>query len=168
MSHNQSFINRLATKIWDIREGQIIEYPGDLEAYFCHIAGTEEGSADGCSQGTTHEQGWGGKASVRKREDRKEEKREKAGKRQLAYNTLKPILAEVDRLEGRIAELEVRQEEVEKLLADPDIFSDKNRSVPLLNEYKALRDDLDALLLKWEQRQDQLEATRSELESGGR
>ena len=160
VSHNQSFINRLATKIWDIRGGEIVEYPGNLAEYFYHIARTEEESANGSGQGDTHEEGGGNKASVKKGRDRKKEKRGKAEKRRLIYDTLKPILAEVERLEGRIAEVEVRQKELEKLLADPDIFSQKDRGVPLLSEYKALRKEHDELLLKWEQSQDKLEATR--------
>jgi ATP-binding cassette subfamily F protein 3 len=168
VSHNQSFINRLATKIWDIRGGQIVEYPGNLDEYFYHIARAEEESANGSGQGSTHEERGGKKASVKKGQDRKKEKRGKAEKRQLTYNTLKPILVEVERLEGRIAELEVRQEELEKLLAQPDMFNDKNRSVPLLSEYKAVREEQDELLLKWEQTQDKLEATRRELGMGDR
>ncbi len=163
VSHNQSFIKRLATKIWDIRGGEIVEYPGNLTEYFYHIARTEDESANSSSREYTHEETGKNKASVKKGQDRKKEKREKAEKRQLIYNTLKPLLAEVERLEGRIAELEVRQKELEKLLADPDIFSDKNRGVPLLSEYKALREEQDELLLKWEQSQDKLEITRKEL-----
>jgi ATP-binding cassette subfamily F protein 3 len=162
VSHNQSFIKRLATKIWDIRGGEIIEYPGNLTEYFCHIAGTEDASANSSSLRHSHEE------TGKKVPDRKKEKREKAEKRQLIYNTLKPLLTEVERVEGRIAELEVRQKELEKLLADPDIFSDKNRGVPLLSEYKVLREEQDELLLKWEQGQDKLEITKKELGAGDR
>ncbi|NOR05316.1 MAG: ATP-binding cassette domain-containing protein [Deltaproteobacteria bacterium] len=168
VSHNQSFIKRLATKIWDIKGGEIVEYPGNLTEYFCHIAGTEDESANSSSRKHTHEETEKNKASFKKRQDRKKEKRGKAEKRQLIYNTLKPLLTEVEKLEGRIAELEVRQKELEKLLADPDIFGDKNRGVPLLSEYKALREEQDELLLKWEQGQDKLEITRKELGAGDR
>lgn len=168
VSHNQSFIKRLATKIWDIRGGEIVEYPGNLTEYFCHIAGTEDEPANSSSREYTHEERRKNKASVRKAPDRKKEKRKKAEKRQLIYSTLKPLLTEVERLEGRIAEFEVRQKELEKLLADPDIFGDKNRGVPLLSEYKALWEEQDELLLKWEQGQDKLEMTRKKLGAGDR
>lgn len=42
VSHNQSFINRLATKIWDIRDGLIIEYPGSLKEYYTHLEENEK------------------------------------------------------------------------------------------------------------------------------
>ena len=163
VSHNQSFVNRLATKIWDIRGGEIIEYQGNLDEYYYHIASAEEEPAKGYDQGTLYEGRRGKRASVKKGQDRKKQKRGKAEKRQLIYDTLKPILAEVDRLEERIAELEARQEELERLLAEPDMFNDNNRSVLLLKEYKAVREEQDELLLKWEQTQDKLETGRSEL-----
>ncbi|PXF56381.1 MAG: ABC transporter [Deltaproteobacteria bacterium] len=168
VSHNQSFIKRLATKIWDIRRGEIVEYPGNLTEYFYHIAMTKDDSPNSSIREYTHEETGKNKTLVKKASDRKKEKRGKAEKRQLIYNTLKPILTEVERLEERIAELEVRQKELEKLLADPVIFSDKDRGVPLLSEYKALREEQDELLLKWEQSQDELEITRKELGAGDR
>lgn len=33
VSHDREFIRSLATRIWDIRDGQIIDYPGTLEEY---------------------------------------------------------------------------------------------------------------------------------------
>ncbi|MBW1718688.1 MAG: ABC-F family ATP-binding cassette domain-containing protein [Deltaproteobacteria bacterium] len=168
VSHNQSFIKRLATKIWDVRGGEIVEYPGNLAEYFYHIAGTEDESANSSGRKYTHEERGKNKASVKKGQDRKKEKRGKAEKRQLIYNTLRPLVTEVERLEGRIAVFDVRQKELEKLLADPVIFSDKNRGVLLLSEYKSLREKQDELLLKWEQSQDKLEITRKELGAADR
>ena len=52
---------------------------------------------------------------------------------------------------------------LEKTLADPDFFSDKNRSVPLLSEYKTVREELDGLLLQWEQDLGRLETVKREL-----
>jgi len=163
VSHNQSFIKRLATKIWDIRRGEIVEYPGNLTEYFHHIAIKDDESAHSSSREYAHEITDKNKVLVKKTPDRKKEKREKAEKRQLIYNTLKPLLTEVERLEKRIAVFEVRQKELEKLLADPNIFGDKNRGVPLLSEYKELKKKQDELLLKWEQSQDKLEIKRKEL-----
>jgi len=52
---------------------------------------------------------------------------------------------------------------VEKTLADPDIFGDKEISVPLLTEYKDIRTELDRLLLKWEKDQVKLESVKLDL-----
>lgn len=158
VSHNQSFINRLATKIWDIRDEEIVEYPGNLEEYYFHTAATIEEWAVGSGR-----KGMDSEGSVRKGIDRKQEKRRRAETRQKISDALKPILSEGERLEGRIADLESKQEDLEKSLADPDLFRDKNRSIPLLNEYKAVRKELEELIIMWEQNQDKLESTRKEL-----
>ncbi|MFO8239712.1 MAG: ATP-binding cassette domain-containing protein [Dissulfuribacterales bacterium] len=166
VSHNHSFIKSLATKIWDIRKGKIIEYPGNLAEYFHHIALMKNDSAGSSLRDCTNEESGKNKTLDKKEQDRKKDRRQKAERRQLVYNTLKPLLAEVKRLERQIAVLEVRQKNLEKLFGDPDIFSDKNRGVPLLREHKALREKQDKLLLKWEQNQDKLEITRKELGVG--
>ena len=49
------------------------------------------------------------------------------------------------------------------MLADPEIFRDKDRSVPLLNEYSHVRKELDQLLSDWEKRQGELEYTKKGL-----
>ncbi|MCP4681938.1 MAG: ATP-binding cassette domain-containing protein [Desulfobacterales bacterium] len=160
VSHNQSFINRLATKIWDIQGRKLLIYPGNLTEYYEHLARLEFQQAE--KERGREDTPKNGK--INKVRDRKAEKREKARRRQLIHDALKPILNQGEALEGQISELESRQKELEKTLADPDIFSDKNKSVPLLKEYNILRKELDALLWKWEQNQDQLESAKKKME----
>ena len=171
VSHNQSFVNRLATKIWDIRGQGIVEYQGRLDEYYERLLKTD--STSGQKEGDISNAREPGSLMVRredgnhpnkKKGDRKREKREKAEKRQLIYETLKPIQDRLEDLEKRISDLEARQGEVEKILADPDIFGDKERSVPLLTEYKDIREELDKLLFKWEKDQDRLESAKMKLE----
>ncbi|MBW1797503.1 MAG: hypothetical protein JRJ21_03650, partial [Deltaproteobacteria bacterium] len=103
------------------------------------------------------------KKSGKNMQSRKEQNREQAEKRRLIHDTLKPILTELEDLEQRIAGIESRQKEIEKILADPEIFRDKDRSVPLLNEYNHIRKELDQLLSAWEKRQGELESTKKGL-----
>ncbi len=159
VSHNQSFVNRLATKIWDLKENEVVEYPGNLEEYYRDIDSDEDGFADSSAQ----DKDGAGQMPAKKSQDRKREKRQEAERRQLIYETLKPIRDELERLEVRIDGLETRKGEIEKTLADPDFFSDKNKSVPLLSEYHEAREELDDQLLKWEQNQEKLEAMERKL-----
>ena len=78
--------------------------------------------------------------------------------------TLKPIQDRLIQLEARIADLEKRKEELEATLSDPEVFADKTRSLPLLNEYNEARAKLDELLARWEYAQDRLESAKRELE----
>ncbi|MCD4716314.1 MAG: ABC-F family ATP-binding cassette domain-containing protein [Desulfobacterales bacterium] len=169
VSHNQSFINRLATKIWDIRGREIIEYPGNLDEYYDHLERIkvrqdtiEKNSKSVPQKGLTKNHDSAPKESGQSR-NRKAQKREQAEKRRLIHDTLKPILTELEDLEQRIAGLESTQKEIEKMLADPEIFRDKDRSVPLLNEYSHVRKELDQLLSDWEKCQGELESTKKGL-----
>ena len=163
VSHNQSFVNRLATKVWDIRETGVVEYPGNLNEYYAHVAAMEKELEDISGQEALQGQNHIREAPQKKYKDRKEEKRRSAEKRRLVHDTLKPILTEVQYLEGQISELESRQEGLEKRLADPDLFSDQSRSVPLMNEYSEVRAELEELILKWEQSHSQLESAKKDL-----
>src|SRR5690606_17312768 len=47
VSHNRSFINQLATAIWEVKDGQLLRHPGNLDDWTYHQAQLEadEGSA---------------------------------------------------------------------------------------------------------------------------
>jgi len=159
VSHNQSFINRSATKVWDLGGGEITEYPGNLDEYYDHLSRMGEGQENGLS-GTKKRTK---KPTVQKTRDQKRERKERAERRRIIHDTLKPIQTELENLERRIAEREARQKEVEKMLADPSVFSDKNKSVPLLKKYSESRRELDDLLLRWEQAENKLESAKEML-----
>jgi protein subunit release factor A len=53
--------------------------------------------------------------------------------------------------------------EVERLLSDPETFKDKEKCVPLLNEYTELKKKLEELMGRWEYNQEELESAKQEL-----
>ena len=160
VSHNQSFVNRLATKIWDMRDRTILEYPGTLSEYFRHMEGKaeEKNGVAKIAQGDDREGDSG--PGVR---GRKMIRKEKAQRRHLVTSALKPIQDELKELEGRIDGLEKRKVELEKILIDPEVFKDKAKGVPLLNEYGELRKKLEDLMTRWEYNQRELESARKEM-----
>jgi ATP-binding cassette subfamily F protein 3 len=95
--------------------------------------------------------------------NRKLRRREKAEMRRHISATLKPIRDSLAELERRIDDLENKGRELEQTLADPDVFKDQKRSLPLLNEYGEVKNKLEELLLRWEYRQEELESARKEL-----
>mgnify|MGYP001048178013 CR=1 FL=1 len=110
VSHNLSFVNRLATKIWDIRDGTIVEYPGTLHEYFDHLAGK---AAEEEAEQDRQEESEEGDTPFRQK--RKNLRREKAEKRSLISTALKPIETKLRQLEERIDEMEKRKIELEHL-----------------------------------------------------
>jgi len=164
VSHNQSFINRLATKIWDIREGVIWEYPGTLDEYYYHLSTAMESPTIATQNDVRGEEGQVQNATQKSRPSRKSIRRKKAERRRLISETLKPIQDALSQLEERISGVEAREKELEKILAEPEIIMDKSKYLPLLNEYGELKKELEALLLKWEQKQDELVSVKRDLE----
>lgn len=159
VSHNQSFINRSATKIWDLSQGKITEYPGNLSEYYDHLSRMGAASENGRLVKRERIK----KPATEKTRDPKKERKERAERRQKVNDTLKPIQTELENLEKQISGIEARQKEVEKMLADPALFSDKDRSVPLLKKYNQSKQTLNSLLLKWEQTENKLESAKKML-----
>ncbi|MCF8130018.1 MAG: ABC transporter ATP-binding protein, partial [Deltaproteobacteria bacterium] len=165
VSHNQSFVNRLATKIWDIRGRELIEYPGTLKEYYRHLEETEENIDMGLKNPSKSREKEGDKADSSTGKNRKRDKRKEAEQRQRVHDMLAPIRKELELTENTISKLETRQKEVENLLADPKIFEDGSKSVPLLSEYKEVTTKLEIQLEKWEECHDKMASAKSRLES---
>ncbi len=158
VSHNLAFVNRLATKIWDIRDGEVVEYPGSLEEYEAHLAQNETGAAEEIVEEAAPD------FNEKPRQSRKELRRERAEKRRRVHEVLRPLETSLQRIEDRIQTLETRKKALEQDLADPELFRDESRSVPLLKEYDRVKEDLEDLLTDWERTQERLESVREEAE----
>lgn len=173
VSHNQYFVNKLTTKIWDLTGTSVNEYPGNLDEYYTHLTETErpfrgivsEAGKTGDKKSNPAEAG--PPLPGVKARDRKKNRQKRAKKRQHIHNILNPIQNELKEMEDRITELENRQKEVEKKLADPEVFEDKEISVPLLTEYKALRERIHDHISRWEDGQERLESAKTALEAEG-
>jgi ATP-binding cassette subfamily F protein 3 len=165
VSHNQSFVNRLATKIWDIRNGVIIEYPGTLYEYYDHLARIETSSQkEFIEEAKTADSVEDESLINRDALNKKDKRKERAEIRHRISETLQPIEKKLVDIEERITIMEQREKEIEKKLVDPELFKDEGKSVPLLNEYNELREKLKELMLRWEYQHDQLEKTKRELD----
>ena len=158
VSHNLAFVNSLATKVWDIRDGEVVEYPGTLDEYEAHLARKGLDVVAGKAGGGT-----GAPDNREKpRQRRKELRKERAEQRRRARELIRPLEESLRRIEDRIQDLETRQKALERDLADPEIFRDESRSVPMLKEYDRIKKDLEDLLGDWEATQERLEDAREE------
>jgi ATP-binding cassette subfamily F protein 3 len=163
VSHNQSFINRLATKIWDIRDKNIMEYPGTLAEYYRHLEESDEDTSTEQKEGADESKDLNNISVEKPVATKKEIRRKKAEKRRHISSILNPVKDKLTHLEERISFLEKREKKVSGLLADPELFKDKNKSIPLLNEYREIKDELDKSLIKWEENQSRLEELKKDL-----
>lgn len=157
VSHNHSFVNRLATKIWDITEKGIEEYPGNLNDYFDHLERNSK-----TLELDNHEKHLE-QSQPKEKKNRKTQKRLEAENRKRISDSLKPIQDKINTLEKRIAGLEHREKELEQILSNPAIFADSDKGPVLLSEYRDIKEKIKELLARWEYGQEHLEKTKKSL-----
>lgn len=164
VSHNTSFINRLATKIWDVSGHTIIEYPGNLKEYYDHLAQrAPRQETEDRGENSPQDPSRVAQPPTKKRKSKKELKRERAERRRQIQETLNPIETAISQLEESISALEKEKEQLEKDLSNPDLFKDSEKGPALAQQYKEVKDNLDNLLYQWEEKQEQLERVKRNL-----
>jgi ATP-binding cassette, subfamily F, member 3 len=151
VSHNRSFVNGLATRIWEVRDGVIDSQPGDLDDWSRRRAAQTASEAhDGSPRAPAGGQGV-------------QARRERALQREQRDKVLGPIKRAVAELEQRIAQLEQEKKAAEGRLADPALFSDPARSTPLITAYRDAARKLEELYARWEHKSEELAAAESRL-----
>jgi ATP-binding cassette subfamily F protein 3 len=144
VTHNRSFLDRLATHVWDVRDRKVIPYPGNLAEYLEHLereAFGEKPSSEGIAAQ--------GKPS-------KDKKRLEAEARQAKSAKTGPLKKEIAALEARIAELEAAQKEREAQLVDPAFAGDFAKARPVMDAHRDAAEELEGAYARWEAAQREL------------
>jgi ATP-binding cassette subfamily F protein 3 len=162
VSHNLSFVRRLATRIWNVDSGKVETFPGTLDEYMdtCRRRLAGEQARDSGSGKDKAKPSAPQQAPRGDREAEKERKRKEAELR-TTRGAEKRLANEVERLEREIAELESAQAERSTQLADPEVYADKTRSQTLIDGFRSAQQKLESLQARWEQALTQLEAARA-------
>nr|WP_275943146.1 ABC-F family ATP-binding cassette domain-containing protein [Pseudenhygromyxa sp. WMMC2535] len=185
VSHNRSFVRKLATKIWNVHDGTVEIYPGTLDEYL-HSAAERGDELEAVAAGKverptqqpssavapTSEPAPSTKASAkaqepepkRNRAAERERKRKEAEERTRRAKRLKPLERKVSELEARIAEIEDAQKQRSVELADPGVYEDEERRRGLLDAYQEGAAKLEELNGRWEFASLELEEAREGLE----
>ncbi len=158
VSHNRAFIKRLATRIWDIQDGKLIDYPGSLDEYFYHrqnAVETDEPEEVKEAKSTANDSE--AKVSF---EQRKQINRQRKTLERRIEETQKKIAD----IEDRVARLDVDKAELEKALSDPSRYDDQGAFDKLLDQFTRKRDKLDELTARWEHLIEEGDKLSSELD----
>jgi len=155
VSHNRTFANRLATRVWDVAGGRVEEHPGNLDDYLHHrhLLAAQEGSAAALQEGTD---------GATRAETEKERRRREAEARQARSVRERPVREEIARLETRIEQLEQAVRAADEALGDPAVYEDFARARPHVETARVGREELEKLYARWEECQRALEAMRAE------
>jgi len=153
ISHDRYFLDKLISRVVEIKGGQIREYFGNYSYY---MEKREEepkdiSEAEAISEPKTPPQK---KQSARKS---KEQKRLEAEARQTVSKERNRLEKEIESLEVTIEELETKKSDIEIRLAQPDTYQDGELVVSLQKEYAAVKQGIENSYERWEKAKIKLE-----------
>ncbi len=149
VSHNRTFVNRLATATWEVRDGAILASPGNLDDWLHH----QELATAQAGEGPAPDGG-----AERAVEGGRDRRRAEAEARNARYRRERPLRDEIARIEARIAALEAVVAEETAALADPGLYADFARARPRIERKAAAEAELATLLDRWAEASGRLEA----------
>lgn len=152
VSHDVDFLRPIASKVIDIRKGNLKTYLGDIDYFLSKrdLSSLERDAAP----------------TIKKEKsdnvNRKEQKRIEAELRQQKHKATKELSNDIKRLEEKISASEKEINELEKKLADPEIYSDGDLTKELTSKFYKAKSDLENTLKKWETLNEQLFEIKSQ------
>jgi ATP-binding cassette subfamily F protein 3 len=169
VSHNRSFIRRLATKIWNVADGTVRVYPGTLDEYMESAQRRlDEGDGAPRQAGTPkRDEGTDRGDAKRSRADERERKRREAEERQARARKINPLQKRVAELEKRIAELEAEQRDRNAELEKPEVYGNDERRFKILAEMQTAAAKLEELTARWMGVHEELEQAEAEMGGDG-
>ncbi|WP_419152663.1 ABC-F family ATP-binding cassette domain-containing protein [Aeribacillus alveayuensis] len=140
VSHDRYFINRIATKVFELSKDGITEYLGDYDYYVSKKEEMEElqklEQQKETIITTTNELAKQGKLSYEKEKELKKRERQRQRK--------------IEEMEKEIARLEEKIVKNDELLCDPVIYQNHERVQEIHHENEKLKERIDQLMEEWE------------------
>jgi ATP-binding cassette subfamily F protein 3 len=165
ISHDPTFLTRIATRVVEIEDGKARDYHGDYEYYLWkraqELESIKESTAD---LAPTQKQA---KASSQSLPPPPSAEKGKGGERRELTKSQARLKKQVARAEAEVAELEANIKSRDLELADPNLYQDFARWNDLHQEQDRWRVELERITAKWEALCQELEGVRQRLTAGG-
>jgi ATP-binding cassette subfamily F protein 3 len=145
VSHDVDFLKPVVNKVVELRRGKIGIFQGGIEYYLDKKEVTEIEEASERI-----------KISADLNASRKDQKRIEAELRQKKYNATKDLIKHIEKLEIEIELIEIRQKELEKILADPSVYSNPQEVKERNLEYIQTKELFDHTIEEWEKFSEEL------------
>jgi ATP-binding cassette subfamily F protein 3 len=181
VSHDRYFVDKLASKVIEIRDGQALLYPGNYEEWLWSRKQREEAEASGQGSGV-RDQGAGRKsvaggtpkapsAGSRPRtsaqppapdpqspvpEQSYDERKRRDSEARKVKKAADGLRKRVEELEARIAERETAIKSIEASMSTPGFYDDREAAQPLIDRHQALMWEVGDLMNQWEALQTEL------------
>ena len=147
VSHDRYFIDKLATRVFEVAGGAVTAYPGNYEDYLWRKQGIE------AAAGSPEPSGGSPAASEAQTAPRP------AAERRINPIRLRQMQQRCEAIEEEVERIEAEIADTERALADFKSAAETARLAELLN---ARRAELDALLAEWEEVSQAIESSRQD------
>jgi len=139
ISHDRYFINRIATSIAEIGGGRASLFAGDYDTFLERHVAQDPGLSPSAD------------ADAVSRDQKRDAKRAEAEDRNRRYRERKAYEEKVRPVEAEIHRIEAREKEIESLQADPSVYRDPDKAKSLARERAELSSRLETLYESWEE-----------------
>ncbi|GKS59481.1 ABC transporter ATP-binding protein [Nitrospira sp.] len=160
ISHDATFLSRIATRVIEIEEGQARDYIGDYEYYLWKRAKELEDQGGREDADTAHADASSATSAA---SNRAGSTKGKASERRDLGKAQARLEKQVARAEAEVADLEKKVAHRDRELADPDLYQDPNRWNLLHEEHGQWKMELERLTEKWEGLTQELERVKGAL-----
>jgi len=158
VSHNRYFLDSFVNKVLVVKDGRVTLHEGNVTEYLQKMALAEEERKQPAPQSRPSVEGSGAEHS---RESKKERRQQEAQERQERGRRLAPWKKKAEEAERQIAGLEARKEELETLMADPELYRDEEAWGRTSKEYDQCKIHLERWYSQWEEAQAEIEDIES-------
>jgi ATP-binding cassette subfamily F protein 3 len=165
VSHNRYFLEGFVNKVLEVKNGHITLYEGNIAEYQAKQELLREQEKEQAAEGKQAEDD-STKKSPESQDSRKEKKRLEAQLRQERSRLAGPWLNQLTEAEKQVEFYEQQKEDLEALMADPELYSDERGWQKTSKEYEECKRRLERWYEKWETAQEKIDKIDAELNLG--
>ena len=140
VSHDRFFLNQLAQRVWEIRDGKLHDYAGNYSR-FIELRAREQAA----QAAQTADRPQTGKSADR------DKKREEAQRRNEIYRRKKAYVEELARVEETVTAHETEKSEIETQLCLPEVLADSARVQALMKRLSENAAEIEQATSRWEE-----------------
>ncbi|WP_026702940.1 ABC-F family ATP-binding cassette domain-containing protein [Salibacterium aidingense] len=140
VSHDRYFLNRMATKIVELTEDGLQEYPGDYDYYLMKKDEEQQRAQLRAEKEPNPEAG-----SASQGEDKKAYMDDKEAKKQARKRQRR-----IEETEQKIEALETEIEQLEEEMLSPEVYEDHQKAADMQKKVNEAKEQLDQFMEQWE------------------
>lgn len=139
VSHDRHFLDALAERVLEIRDGRVYDYPGNYSWFLERREALLGGGCEGATE------------NIRFGRSTRSIRRQAAEERERLDRERREIRKELTPLEGRIEDMETRRDEIDAALSDAEVLADSGRVRELMVERNTIERGLEGAYKRWEE-----------------